>query len=74
MLYISCSTNVQNNLSVLEISVQASFRANGAIHVYFVHNFILNNFCSITLYKIFDVFEILEGKYLRFAPLKSLVT
>ena len=43
-------------------------------NVHFVQNLILNNFCSIILYKIFGVFEILEVKALRFWPQKSLIT
>ena len=39
-----------------------------------VQNFILNNFCSIMLCKIFVVFEISEVKECRFWPLKSLIT
>ena len=84
ILYISCSTTVQKFLTVLKISVHVSCRGRTCNsqkgphrtkwEVFIVQNFILNNFCSITLRKIFAVFKILEVKDLLFWPLKSLIT
>ena len=83
-LYISCSTTVQRFLTVLEISVQVSFRGQPVTpkrghtgtkwKVHIVQNFILNYFCFIMHCKIFLVFEILVVKDLRFLPLKSIIT
>ena len=84
ILYISLSTTVQKFLAVLEITVQVSFEAtpvtpwrgytgtNGRVNIF--KKFILNNFCSIMLCKIFVVFEIWEVKNVRFWPLKTLIT
>ena len=73
MLYISFSTiwkKIFIDIGTVKLrdqdcnSLNRHTRTKWIVH--FVQNLILNNFCSIILYKIFEVFEIIEIKDLRF--------
>ena len=84
ILNIFCSTCVQKFSIVFEILRKEYFRGHSVTplwgrlakkwKLHIVESMILNNFCSIMLFKMFVVFVIYEVKDLSFWPLKSLIT